>query len=80
MIFFERRGTVLKRSTKADDYQPGDIVTWDLDGGITHIGIVVHKRSADTLRYLIVHNIGHGQEVSDCLFSYPITGHYRYSK
>jgi uncharacterized protein YijF (DUF1287 family) len=27
---------------------------------------------------LIVHNIGGGQELSDCLFSYKITGHYTY--
>jgi uncharacterized protein YijF (DUF1287 family) len=25
-----------------------------------------------------VHNIGRGPEVEDMLFSYPITGHYRY--
>lgn len=80
MTFFERHGTVLKRSADAHDYQPGDIVTWDLGGGITHIGIVVNKRSEDMARYLVVHNIGHGQELSDCLFSYTITGHYRYGK
>jgi uncharacterized protein len=27
-----------------------------------------------------VHNIGNGQELSDCLFSWKITGHYRFSK
>lgn len=80
MAFFERHGTVLKRSADAREYQPGDIVTWDLGGGITHIGIVVDKRSEDMTRYLIVHNIGYGQELSDCLFSYTITGHYRYGK
>jgi len=25
-----------------------------------------------------VHNIGRGPEVEDVLFTYPITGHYRY--
>jgi uncharacterized protein YijF (DUF1287 family) len=25
-----------------------------------------------------VHNIGRGPQVEDMLFSYPITGHYRY--
>lgn len=80
MTFFERHGTVLKRSADAREYQPGDIVTWDLGSGITHIGIVVDQRSEDMTRYLIVHNIGYGQELSDCLFSYTVTGHYRYGK
>ncbi|MFW5760781.1 MAG: DUF1287 domain-containing protein [Cyclobacteriaceae bacterium] len=28
----------------------------------------------------MVHNIGNGQEVSDCLFAFKISGHFRYSK
>lgn len=80
MVFFSRYGTTLKTSTNAADYKPGDIVTWDLGRGLVHIGIVVNKRSADNVRNLIVHNIGYGQELSDCLFSYKITGHYRYEK
>ncbi|MFZ6011729.1 MAG: DUF1287 domain-containing protein [Bacteroidota bacterium] len=80
MTFFTRHGTVLKKGNNAGDYMPGDIVTWDLGGGVTHIGIVIDKRSADDKRNLIVHNIGNGQEISDCLFTYTITGHYRYQK
>lgn len=80
MVFFTRHGTTKKMSLEAKDYLPGDIVTWDLGGGITHIGIVVDKKSADGKRNLIVHNIGNGQEISDCLFSYKITGHYFYNK
>jgi uncharacterized protein YijF (DUF1287 family) len=78
MTFFSRHGKQLKTSKKNSDYEPGDIVTWDLDRGTPHIGIVIPSLSADGQRYLIVHNIGSGQEVSDCLFSYRITGHYRY--
>lgn len=44
----------------------------------THIGIVVNKLSDDKQRYLIVHNIGRGQVLSDCLFEFVITGHYSY--
>ena len=62
------------------DYTPGDIVCWNLGGGITHIGIVVNERSSDKLRYLIVHNIGSGQVTEDILFSFKIIGHYRYRK
>jgi len=56
------------------------IVAWDLGGGITHIGIVIDQKSVDGERNLIVHNIGNGQEVSDCLITYEIIGHYRYRK
>ena len=79
MTFFSRHGTTLKNSSSAADYATGDIVCWDLGGGITHIGIVVNKKS-DEGNLLIVHNIGRGQEISDCLFEFKIIGHYRYDK
>jgi len=78
MVFFQRHGTTLPKSLQATDYQVGDLVCWDLGGGITHIGIVVDKKSGDEKRNLIVHNIGNGQELSDCLFQFQIIGHYRY--
>ena len=79
MVFFKRHGTEKPISANAKDYLPGDIVCWDLGGGITHIGIVVNKKSDDGVRYLIVHNIGAGQVLEDGLFSYyKIIGHYRY--
>jgi len=56
----------------------GERVTWDLGGNIPHIGIVVNKKSAETGRYLVEHNIGAGPKVEDALFSWKITGHYRY--
>lgn len=80
MTFFTRYGTVKKISKDPKDFQPGDIVCWNLGGGITHIGIVSRKKSEDRLRYLIVHNIGAGQVLEDCLFRYKIIGHYRYEK
>ena len=80
MTFFARHGQQKKISRDSRDYLPGDLVTWNLGGGLTHIGIVVHQKSADQQRYLIVHNIGGGQVVADCLFEYTITGHYVYKK
>jgi len=80
MTFFSRHGQIKKGTINPADYIPGDIVTWDLGRGIPHIGIVVNKRSPDNRRYLVVHNIGNGQEISDCLFSFKITGHYTYMK
>ena len=57
MCYFSRYGQVKPITLTADDYLPGNIVCWDLGGGVTHIGIVVNRKSADRIRYLIVHNI-----------------------
>ena len=80
MVFFERFGTEKPITNIAQDYKPGDIVAWNLGGAITHIGIVSNKKSPDNNRYLIVHNIGAGQVLQDCLFDYKIIGHYSYDK
>lgn len=80
MVFFNRFGKEKVITQNAKDYQPGDIVCWDLGGGITHIGIVIDKKSSDQKRNLIVHNIGAGQVEEDCLFSFTIIGHYQYQK
>ncbi|GHT34713.1 DUF1287 domain-containing protein [Bacteroidia bacterium] len=80
MVFFSRKGKVKKISQEAADYQPGDIVCWNLGGGVTHIGIVAKRKSADNERYMIIHNIGAGQVLEDCLFDYKIIGHYQYKK
>jgi uncharacterized protein YijF (DUF1287 family) len=78
MIFFSRKGESLPISHRAEDYSPGDLVTWDLGGGVTHIGIVVDKKGFFTRRYMIEHNIGAGPKIEDVLFDWKITGHYRY--
>ncbi len=80
MRFFERHGEVKANSELATDYLPGDIVCWDLGHGLTHIGIVVDKKSKDGKRNLIVHNIGAGQVLEDMLFDFKIIGHYRYKE
>lgn len=78
MVFFERMGAEKRITDNSKDYQPGDLVCWNLGGAITHIGIVVDRKSPDGKRYLIVHNIGGGQVLADCLFDNKIIGHYRY--
>jgi uncharacterized protein YijF (DUF1287 family) len=80
MKYFERKGKTLKISDKPQDYNIGDIVCWDLGKGITHIGIVVNRKSLDGNRFMIVHNIGAGQVLADCLFNFKIIGHYRLGK
>lgn len=80
MTYFTRHGSVQKGTQHADDYQPGDIVCWDLGRGVTHIGIVSKKKSNDGQRYLIIHNIGAGQVAEDMLFDFKIIGHFKFKK
>ncbi|OQX79875.1 MAG: DUF1287 domain-containing protein [Bacteroidetes bacterium 4484_276] len=80
MVFFARHGETKQITDRPEDYLPGDIVCWDLGGGTTHIGFVSNIKSTDIKRYMIVHNIGGGQVLQDCLFEYEIIGHYRYKK
>ncbi len=78
MTFFERKGQSLPRTSRAEDYLPGDIVAWDLGGGMTHIGMVVDQRTWLAGRPKILHNIGRGPQIEDVLFDWKIIGHYRY--
>jgi uncharacterized protein YijF (DUF1287 family) len=77
MVFFQRKGESLPITSRAEDYAPGDLVTWDLGGNVPHIGIVVDQKSRSG-RYMVVHNIGEGPMMEDVLFNWKITGHYRY--
>lgn len=77
MVFFQRNGESLPITAQANDYNPGDLVTYDLGGNVPHIGIVVDQKGSSG-RYQIVHNIGQGPKMEDVLFQWKITGHYRY--
>jgi len=79
MTFFSRKGITLPITNNPEDYHPGDIVCWDLGSGIEHIGIVVSEKANVFDRYKVVHNIGAGQVLEDCLFQFKIIGHYRYN-
>jgi uncharacterized protein YijF (DUF1287 family) len=77
--FFTRRGKSIPPTSDSNDYKPGDIVTWDLNGkGMTHIGVVSNLWNERTKRWLVIHNIGRGAQAEDVLFDWKITGHYRY--
>ena len=77
--FLKRHGDTLPITDNPDDYRPGDIVTWRLTGNtLPHIGIVTDSRSAITGNPIIAHNIGRGPELSDMLFDYRVSGHFRY--
>jgi hypothetical protein len=77
MVFFERNGKSLTTEEEPEAYLPGDIVSWQLRDGRTHIGIVVDGFGSNGWP-LVVHNIGQGQQKANVLFSWKVTGHYRY--
>lgn len=77
MTFFGRKGQTLPPTRRSEDYSPGDIVAWNLGGGVTHIGLVVDQKGLSG-RYMVVHNIGRGPQMEDVLFDWKVIGHYRY--
>jgi uncharacterized protein YijF (DUF1287 family) len=77
-VFFRGNGEMLPITPVAADYSPGDLITWDLGGGVPPIGIVVDRKLPGSDRYMVVHNIGAGPHMEDVLFNWRITGHYRY--
>ena len=78
MTYLTRKGKSVSITDNPNDYRPGDIVTWDLGGGVDHIGIVTDMSLTPGGDCLIAHNIGAGAKVEDVLFDWKITGHYRY--
>lgn len=78
MTFFQRQKKDVPATANADDYAPGDVVAWDLGGGVTHIGIVTAERDGSSGRRMMVHNIGEGARLEDVLFAWTVIGHYRY--
>lgn len=79
-VFFSRKGEKLAVTDNASDYKTGELVIWMIGDKLPHIGIITNKKSADGKRLLIVHNIGGGQVLEDCLFRYKIAGHFKYQK
>lgn len=75
-----------RHARRAVDFQPGDIVIWDLKGGTTpnHIGIVSDRRGRDG-EPLVIHHMNEvgpftgrpGED--DSLHRWPIVAHFRWS-
>ncbi len=78
MTWFDRQGKAQPITKDAKDYLPGDVVAWDLDNGLPHIGMVSKIKVEGTERYAVVHNIGLGARIEDVLFAWKVAGHYRY--
>lgn len=80
--FFQRAGLSLPITSFAEDYLPGDIVTYARPQNTgtasrSHIAMVADV-IAPSGRPMIVHNRGWGPQLEDALFVDQITGHYRY--
>ncbi|MBC8140713.1 MAG: DUF1287 domain-containing protein [Armatimonadetes bacterium] len=78
--YFRRHGKSRPVTRSDADYQPGDIVSWQLPNGRDHIGVASDTLVAGTRRRAVIHNIGQGTREEDVLFAWKITGHYRYFK
>lgn len=72
--YFTRKGYAV-----SDEFLAGDVVTWDLGKGLTHIGIVSDRKTAEGVP-LIIHNIGRGTQEEDILHRFKLTGHFRLPK
>ncbi len=77
MKFFERKGASLSITQNPEEYKAGDVVAWRLPNNLTHIGVVSLQNSSNGIP-LMVHNIGAGQVIENCLLDWEIIGHYRY--
>ncbi len=75
MKYFQRCGKALRLSS---EYRPGDIVAWQLEYGLFHIGIVSTEIVPQMQRYFMVHNIGAGAQKEDVLYKFKVIGHYRW--
>jgi uncharacterized protein YijF (DUF1287 family) len=75
--YFKRKVIVLPVKNVAGRFQPGDLVTCTVPPHLPHIMIVSDKKTAEGVP-LVIHNIGRGAREEDVLFTYPLTGHYRW--
>ncbi|MDA1006897.1 MAG: DUF1287 domain-containing protein [Verrucomicrobia bacterium] len=75
--FFKRRGIATQVTVKSEDYLPGDLVTCTVPPNLPHIMIVSDKKTPGGTP-LVIHNIGRGAREENTLFTYPLTGHYRW--
>jgi uncharacterized protein len=76
MTFLRRRGAALPVTDNPADYQPGDLVTYDLGAIGLHVAIVSNVRGNNG--YQKIHNACCGTKLEDIPPSWKINGHYRY--
>ena len=77
MTFLDRRGAAIPISANPADYQPGDLITYDLGAQIgLHIAIVSNIQGSNG--YQMIHNACCGVKVETIPRNWKINGHYRY--
>lgn len=79
MCFLARQGAALPTAldpARPGDWLPGDLVYWDLGGGLDHCGVLLDRRGPSGWP-LVVHNLG-VTAAEDCLDAWPRIGHFRY--
>jgi len=74
--FFTRKGAKIPLGDTSD-FQPGDIITWRIDGRPAPIGIISGATSKQGTP-LIIHNIGGGTQEDDVLNAFPKVAHFRF--
>jgi uncharacterized protein len=77
--FFSKHGLQLSircDGAYAKSWKPGDIVTWKLDSGKDHTGVLSDTLGRSGLP-LVIHNLSQTAE-EDVLTEWKITGHYRF--
>lgn len=72
--FWRRQGAAMSGGT----WLPGDVVTWMLPNGRDHCGIISDTRGSSG-QPTVIHNLSRCAE-EDCLYTWRITGHYRYPR
>ena len=77
--FFKRKGVELGHWSEPGDFRPGDVVSQLLPGNLAHIAVVSDTTSDDGITPLVIHNIGAGAQRENTLFSFEITGRYRFA-
>lgn len=74
IVFLQRKGKAIQPQATI---QAGDFVTWVLESGRLHIGVVSDKKSRNGTP-LIIHNINRGVVEEDVLNAWKRTGAYRW--
>jgi uncharacterized protein len=75
--YFKRCGYKVADTQEPTKFQPGDLITCTVPPNLPHVMIVSDKKTAGGVP-LVIHNIGSGAREEDVLFTYPLTGHYRW--
>ncbi len=73
--FLTRAGARLDVNAPAE---PGDLVTYRIEGRLPHIAVISDQRGASG-DLKIIHNVGIGAQEEDTQFAWPIAARFRWS-